>query len=147
MGTLSTDPHLSDATDLIVLILNGIGAIALFVAGFGVMNTMLLSVRERQREIGIYRSVGGTKKSIVGMFLLEAVFLCLVGGLWGACTGTAVCFAVSAWTGAVVSAGALIKYAALAEGVAVCCGVLFGAAPAAKAAYYDPIQSIRQDGL
>ena len=121
----------------------GIGLIALLAAGIGVMNIMLVSVTERTREIGIRKSVGATKGAILKQFLLEAIFLCQIGGLLGIATGAAfgnlvaVYFNISAafpWGWALGGVLAMVGIA-----------VVFGGYPAYKAASLDPIESLRYE--
>ena len=121
----------------------GIGLIALLAAGIGVMNIMLVSVTERTREIGIRKSVGATKADIMKQFLLEAVFLCQIGGLLGIALGgafgnlVAVYFNISAafpWGWAIGGVLAMVGIA-----------VVFGGYPAYKAASLDPIESLRYE--
>lgn len=121
----------------------GIGMIALLAAGIGVMNIMLVSVTERTREIGIRKSVGAKRRDILRQFLLEAVFMCQLGGLLGIGLGAAfgnlvaVYFDISAafpWAWALGGVGAMIMIA-----------VVFGGYPAYKAARLDPIESLRYE--
>jgi putative ABC transport system permease protein len=121
----------------------GIGLIALLAAGIGIMNIMLVSVTERTREIGIRKSVGAKKRDIMRQFLLEAVFMCQLGGLLGIGLGAAfgnlvaVYFDISAafpWAWALGGVGAMIVIA-----------VGFGGYPAYKAARLDPIESLRYE--
>jgi len=118
-----------------------ISAVALVVAGVGVMNIMLVSVTERTREIGLRKSIGARKKDILKQFLLEAVFLCEVGGAFGILIGivggniVAKLMEVSMifpwfWTGvAIVTCSAI--------------GIVFGMYPAYKAAKLHPIDALR----
>ena len=121
----------------------GIGLIALFAAGIGIMNIMLVSVTERTREIGIRKSVGAKRKDIMRQFILEAVFLCQIGGLLGILLGVvvgnvvAVYFDISAaipW-GWAIAAVVMVSFVAL----------VFGGYPALKAARLDPIESLRYE--
>jgi putative ABC transport system permease protein len=120
-----------------------IGLISLLAAGIGIMNIMLVSVTERTREIGIRKSVGAKKRDILRQFLLEAVFLCQIGGLLGIVLGAAfgnlvaVYFDISAafpWVWAFGGLGAMVAIA-----------VVFGGYPAYKAARLDPIESLRYE--
>jgi putative ABC transport system permease protein len=121
----------------------GIGLIALLAAGIGIMNIMLVSVTERTREIGVRKSVGARKRDIMRQFLLEAFFLCQVGGLIGIILGvafgnlTAVQFGISGaipWGWAIV---AVVLVTVIA--------IVFGGYPAARAARLDPIESLRYE--
>ena len=121
----------------------GIGLIALFTAGIGIMNIMLVSVTERTREIGVRKSVGAKKKDILGQFLLEAVVLCQIGGLLGIASGglfgnlVAVYFGIGAafpWDWAI---GAVVGVTIIA--------LIFGGYPAYKAARLDPIECLRYE--
>ena len=121
----------------------GIGMIALLAAGIGVMNIMLVSVTERTREIGIRKAVGAKRRDIMQQFLLEAVFLCQIGGLLGILLGglfgnlVAVYFDISAafpWFWAILAVGGVTAIA-----------IVFGGYPAFKAARLDPIESLRYE--
>jgi putative ABC transport system permease protein len=121
----------------------GIGLIALFAAGIGIMNIMLVSVTERTHEIGIRKSVGAKKRDIMRQFLLEAIFLCQIGGFLGIMLGVvvgnlvAVYFEITAaipWMWA-IAAVAMVTFVALG----------FGGYPALKAARLDPIESLRYE--
>ncbi len=118
-----------------------ISAIALLAAGVGVMNIMLVSVTERTKEIGIRKSLGARKNNILGQFLVEAVFLSLMGGVAGVFFG--VVFGNIA--GQLLNADVVFPFGWAAAGMAVCCGigVVFGLYPAFKAASLDPIEALR----
>jgi len=129
----------------ITLILGGIVAISLLVGGIGIMNIMLVSVTERTREIGIYKSLGARRSDILLQFLIEAVTLALIGGviglLLGYGIGMLVAHLVPAFRGSYVPWWAVV----LAFGFSAGVGVIFGIAPAAKAAALDPIEALRYE--
>ncbi|MHB8404252.1 MAG: ABC transporter permease [Gammaproteobacteria bacterium] len=129
----------------ITLILGGIVAISLLVGGIGIMNIMLVSVTERTREIGIYKSLGARRSDILLQFLIEAVTLALIGGviglLLGYGIGMLVAHLVPAFRGSYVPWWAVV----LAFGFSGSVGVIFGIAPAAKAAALDPIEALRYE--
>jgi putative ABC transport system permease protein len=131
----------SAVTDTLTLMLAGIASISLIVGGIGIMNIMLVSVRERTREIGIRKAIGARSRDILSQFLVESVTLSLVGGLAGAALGVAITFAISAFAGwaAAVDLGTI----AVALGFSVAIGVIFGVWPARQAARLDPITSLR----
>ncbi|TCD48516.1 ABC transporter permease [Chlorobium sp. N1] len=118
-----------------------ISFMALLTAGVGIMNIMLVSVTERTREIGIRKSIGAPKSSILRQFLLEAILLSLVGGLFGAAAGTG--------AGNLVALNLqlppTVPYLWVAVSMAVCSaiGVGFGIFPAWKAANLDPVEALR----
>jgi len=118
-----------------------ISAIALVASGVGVMNIMLVSVTERTREIGIRKSIGARRKSILVQFLLEAVALSLLGGLAGVAAGIIGGNAVAA----VLSIAVVFPWGWALAGLLVCAviGVTFGLYPAWKAARLDPIEALR----
>jgi putative ABC transport system permease protein len=120
-----------------------ISAIALVASGVGVMNIMLVSVTERTKEIGIRKSIGAKKKSILLQFLSEAVALSLMGGIAG------VLFGVAAGNGAALIMNVAIGFPWLWAGIGlgVCggIGVGFGLYPAWKAASLDPIEALRYE--
>jgi putative ABC transport system permease protein len=117
--------------------------ISLIVGGIGIMNIMLVSVTERTREIGLRMAVGGRRRDILMQFLVEAVALCLLGGLIGVAIGvsasTIVAFAAD-WP-VRVSASVLL----LAMAAAGATGIFFGFFPARRAAYLSPIDALRSE--
>ncbi len=120
-----------------------ISTIALIAAGIGIMNIMLVSVTERTREIGVRKSLGARKKDIRLQFLLEALFLCLIGAAFGIVSGVAVGNGVAAW----LRAGLVFPWLWAVAGVLVCSfiGLAFGLYPAQKAASLDPIEALRYE--
>ncbi len=126
--------------------LTAIGAVALLVAGIGVMNMMLVSVSERTREIGIRKAIGAGSRDIVLQFLMEAVILSLVGGGAGMLLGIA---AVVLAYGAVANllGPAPLPWLAIvstAVGFSTFVGVAFGTYPALRAGRLDPIEAMRK---
>jgi putative ABC transport system permease protein len=120
-----------------------ISAIALLAAGVGVMNIMLVSVTERTREIGIRKSLGARRRSILGQFLLEAVFLSMLGGVGGVIGG----IIIGNLAGQLLNAAVVFPVGWAAAGLLVCggIGVVFGLYPAWKAARLDPIEALRYE--
>jgi putative ABC transport system permease protein len=129
----------------ITLILGGIVAISLLVGGIGIMNIMLVSVTERTREIGIYKSLGARRSDILLQFLIEAVTLALIGGVIGLVLGYGigmlVAHLVPAFRDSYVPWWAVVLAFGFSGGV----GVIFGITPAAKAASLDPIEALRYE--
>ena len=130
-------------TNLLTALLVGISAISLIVGGIGIMNIMLVSVTERTREIGIRKTVGARRADIFMQFLTEAVTLSLVGGLVG--LGLAAVGAIGVAHYSPLRPLITSKAVSLAMGVCIGVGVLFGVAPAVKAARKDPIEAIRYE--
>lgn len=120
-----------------------ISAIALVASGVGVMNIMLVSVTERTKEIGVRKSIGARKKNIMAQFLIEAVTLSLMGGLFGILAGVG----VGNLAGMALNAAVVFPWGWAITGVVVCCGIgiLFGIYPAWKAASLDPIEALRYE--
>jgi putative ABC transport system permease protein len=120
-----------------------IAAIALIAAGIGIMNIMLVSVTERTREIGIRKAIGAKKLNILIQFLVEAIVLCLFGGVVGIILGVL----VGNLAGSALNAPALIPMDWVLIGVMLCIviGVSFGTYPAYKAANLDPIEALRYE--
>jgi len=120
-----------------------IGGITLFGAGIGVMNIMLVSVTERTREIGIRKAVGATRKAIVSQFLMEAIFICQLGGLIGIALGILAGNGMALW----IETEPVIPIWAVTMGFfgMLLIGLVFGVYPAFKAAQLDPIESLRYE--
>ena len=120
-----------------------IGIIALVVAGIGIMNIMLVSVTERTREIGIRKALGARRESILKQFLLEAIILCNVGGVFGVIAGFALGNVMTIFTG--FPAHVPMEWAV--GGLLFCTtvGVVFGMWPAVVASKLDPIESLRYE--
>jgi putative ABC transport system permease protein len=128
---------------LLTLVLSAIAAISLLVGGVGVSNIMLVSVRERTREIGLRKALGARQRDILLQFLIEAVLLCVVGGLIGIGLGVG----TSVLVGAVSPLPAVIAWwsPALAFGVSAAVGIFFGVAPARRAGRLDPVVALRTE--
>jgi ABC-type antimicrobial peptide transport system permease subunit len=134
---------LGKSTALIGTLLLVVAGISLLVGGVGIMNIMLVSVTERTREIGLRMAVGARARDILRQFLVEAIVLCLLGGLIGIGLGRGASLIVREvlnWPTA-VSLPAIIASVI----VSVTVGVVFGYYPAWKASRLDPIEALRYE--
>jgi len=120
-----------------------ISIIALIAAGVGIMNIMLVSVTERTREIGIRKAIGARKRSILYQFLIEAIILCLTGGIIGIVLG----IGVGNFAGSFLHAQMAIPVDWVIIGFSLCIfvGLIFGTYPAYKASNLDPIEALRYE--
>jgi putative ABC transport system permease protein len=132
--------QITGAAYLVMIVISSIG---LLVGGIGVMNIMLVSVKERTREIGIRKALGARGRDILQQFLFEAVFLTGTGGLLGIILGFAISLAVKAATPLPTSVTTWSVVLGFAVSVSV--GLFFGIFPARKAARLDPIISLRYE--
>jgi putative ABC transport system permease protein len=132
--------QITGAAYLVMIVISSIG---LLVGGIGVMNIMLVSVKERTREIGIRKAIGARSGDILKQFLIEAVFLTGVGGILGIIIGYSVAFLVKAATP--LPASVTTWSVILGLSVSVSVGLFFGLFPARKAARLDPIVSLRYE--
>ncbi len=125
------------------LVLIAIAAISLVVGGIGIMNIMLAAVTERIPEIGVRRAVGATRRDILWQFLTETITLSTVGGVVGCLLGFVMVPLASRWTGwnGVITPGSVI----VSLVVSWCVGLVFGLAPAFRAARLDPVDALRHE--
>jgi len=135
--------QVNDITGPIKIGALAVSLVALLAAGVGIMNIMLVSVTERTREIGIRKAVGAKKSSILIQFLIEAVILCLIGGLAGIVIG----IGIGNVAGDFLNAETAIPYDWVIIGISMCIivGLIFGTYPAYKAANLDPIEALRYE--
>src|SRR5262249_47544004 len=126
---------LASTSQVMTKLLLCVALISLVVGGVGIMNIMLISVTERTREIGIRMAVGARARDILRQFLVEAVVLCVVGGVVGILLGRGVSATVTALLHWPTSPSATAIVAAVAVSVTV--GIVFGFYPASKAARLD----------
>ena len=133
----------AETTKTFTFLLAGIAAVSLLVGGIGIMNIMLVSVTERTREIGVRKALGATKVAILFQFLIEAIVLCLLGGLIGVVLGAGGAYALSSLGGfnTTVDVSSVILAFVFSGTV----GVLFGVWPARRAAALDPIVALRYE--
>jgi ABC-type antimicrobial peptide transport system permease subunit len=134
---------MSSTTELITRLLLYVAMISLVVGGVGIMNIMLVSVTERTHEIGLRMAVGAEPSDILRQFLIEAVVLCLAGGIMGIILGRGTSYLVSKvfhWPTA-PSMGAIVAAVVVSASV----GVIFGFYPAWKGSRLDPIDALRYE--
>jgi putative ABC transport system permease protein len=130
-----------ETTRTFSFLLAGIAIISLIVGGIGIMNIMLVSVTERTREIGVRKALGARKRDIMLQFLIEALVLCIAGGVIGLGLGVGAAVAMArlaAWNTVVAPQAAVIAITFSAV-----IGIFFGLWPARRAAALDPIVSLR----
>ncbi|HEX6558112.1 MAG TPA: FtsX-like permease family protein, partial [Longimicrobiales bacterium] len=132
-----------ETTRTFSFLLAGIAIVSLVVGGIGIMNIMLVSVTERTREIGVRKALGARKRDIMLQFLIEALVLCIAGGVIGLGLGVLAAFLMAklaAWNTVVAPEAAII-----AVTFSAFIGVFFGLWPARRAASLDPIISLRYE--
>jgi putative ABC transport system permease protein len=132
-------------------LMGGIAGIALFVAGIGIMNIMLVSVTERTKEIGLRKAIGAKRRDILMQFLVEASVLSIGGGILGAFLGifmgkgAAMLITKFVWEGSNWPSVVSLSTIFIALGTAIAIGVFFGLYPANKAAKLTPVEALRSD--
>jgi putative ABC transport system permease protein len=132
-----------ETTRTMNFLLAGIAIVSLVVGGIGIMNIMLVSVTERTREIGVRKALGARRRDIMLQFMIEALVLCVAGGIIGLGVGVAAAVGMAklaAWNTVVAPQSAI-----MAIGFSAIIGVFFGMWPARRAASLDPIVSLRYE--
>ena len=134
---------LGETTQIFTFLLSGIATVSLLVGGIGIMNIMLVSVTERTREIGVRKALGATRANILLQFLIEAVVLCVLGGMIGILVGSGAAMLLTKFGNfnTSVSLGSI----GLAFAFSAIVGVAFGVWPARRAATLDPIMALRYE--
>jgi putative ABC transport system permease protein len=134
---------LGETTKVFTYLLAGIAAVSLLVGGIGIMNIMLVSVTERTREIGVRKALGATRLDILLQFLIEALVLCMLGGVIGIGLGAGAAFVLRQglhWNASVGASSIAVAFVFAAS-----VGIIFGVWPARRAASLDPIEALRYE--
>ena len=131
------------------LVLGGIGGVALLVGGIGIMNILLASISERTREIGLRKAIGASNRDILLQFLMEAIAICLIGGLFGVGVSYGIGELINLLTGPENMMGLRVvidvRSVFIAAGSSIACGLIFGLYPALRAMRLKPIQALRYE--
>ncbi len=126
---------------MLSLLLAGIAAISLVVGGIGIMNMMLVSITERTTEIGLRKALGATPKKIRLQFIIESIFLSVIGGFFGLILGSIVAYIATGLIG--INFTITISTISIAVGFSAAVGIAFGYMPARKASKLNPIDALR----
>ena len=142
INTDSIKQTVEKTTQTMTLLISAIAVISLVVGGIGVMNIMLVSVAERTQEIGVRMAVGARQSDILKQFLIEAVLVCLVGGVLGIALALLIGFVFDMLAGGAFSMVISTTSIILAFACSTLIGVLFGFLPARRAAQLDPVDAL-----
>lgn len=134
---------LEATTKTMSMLLGCIAAISLLVGGIGIMNIMLVSVSERTREIGLRKAIGATNKDIMIQFLVEAILMACIGGIFGIILGSGVAILITTFADWAVRIS--LSSVILATAFSVIVGVVFGLWPARQASRLNPIEALRYE--
>jgi ABC-type antimicrobial peptide transport system permease subunit len=124
-------------------LLLSIAGVSLVIGGIGVMNVMLVGVRERSREIGMRLALGARSGDILAQFLIEAVLLCVLGGVLGSLSSLALLPPLESYFGWQLELS--LRALAIALAVSTTLGITFGFLPARRAAALDPVEALRRE--
>jgi putative ABC transport system permease protein len=130
-----------ETTETMTKLTVGVAGISLVVGGIGILAVMLISVKERTREVGVRRAVGATRSDIVKQFLWEATVIGFLGGIVGAAAGAGIVLVLAAWSPWTLILSQLSIFVSC--GVCLTIGLLFGLYPAIKASRLDPMDALR----
>lgn len=133
----------STITGILTVLLGAIASISLVVGGIGIMNISLVSVTERTREIGLRKALGARRSSILRQFLIETIFLSVLGGVIGVLLGVGIALGVSA--SGLLETSITWDSIVLGLGFSIVVGVFFGVYPATRAASLQPIEALRYE--
>ncbi len=139
---------ITNITNILKYFLVGIAGISLVVGGIGIMNIMLISVQQRIREVGLRKAVGARNRHIITQFLMESVFLTLVGGVIGIIIGISISFLAAViinYLGYTWQFIISISSIVVATTVAAAIGIIFGLYPARKASRISPMEALRYE--
>jgi len=134
---------LGETAETFTMLLVGIAGVSLLVGGIGIMNIMLVSVTERTREIGVRKALGATRKAILFQFLVEALVLCMLGGILGVGFGFGSAELVTKLYER--DTAVAVEAVVVAMGFSVAIGLFFGIWPARRASTLDPIDALRYE--
>ena len=143
--------ELDKISRIIKIMLSSIAAFSLFVGSVGIMNMMLVSVNQRTREIGIRRAIGAKRRDIFLQFLIEAIVMCGIGGLFGIGLGIGtgyVCSYIAVKIVKVIPHWPVVispQWMAVSVSISACIGILFGLYPALRASHLSPIEALRTE--
>lgn len=139
---------LSNVTDVLKYFLTGIAAISLLVGGVGIMNILLVSVKQRIWEIGLRKAVGAKRRDIILQFLIESIFITFSGGAVGIIFGGVIAYLASlviVYVGYDWQFTLSVQSIFLATAIAIAIGIVFGMYPARKAGKVSPMEALRYE--
>jgi macrolide transport system ATP-binding/permease protein len=134
---------ITETTKTFSFLLGSIAFVSLLVGGIGIMNIMLVSVTERTREIGLRKSIGANNTDILLQFVIESIFICILGGIIGILLGCGISFLLSAvakWNTKIILSSIILAFS-----FSVIVGLIFGIWPAKKASQLNPIDALRYE--
>jgi putative ABC transport system permease protein len=135
---------LSNILDILTMAVGALGSISLLVGGVGIVTIMTIAVSERTSEIGLLVALGAPRRTILGLFLGEAVTLSAIGGVMGLVLGFGLAQIIHLAVPA-LPVHTPITFVLLAEGIAIMIGLLAGVLPARSAAKLDPVEALRSE--